>query len=162
MEEKLLRIVEEQYPKTKGRIAHVSSGTPLTNNFYLGSVNGEVWCVERRMCMHIPSQLCVVKMKALSHILLRLCHMYINVPGVWPQSHSHSLHDLRLVPAATDPNQRPLLGRTGCPLRRHCGCHGRRGNGSCQCQLHCSLGSIGHFCERVSMKKCTMFSISSG
>jgi all-trans-retinol 13,14-reductase len=43
MEQKLLRIVEEQYPKTKGHIVHVSSGTPLTNNFYLGTVNGEVW-----------------------------------------------------------------------------------------------------------------------
>jgi all-trans-retinol 13,14-reductase len=43
MEQKLLRIVEEQYPKTKGQIVHVSSGTPLTNNFYLGTVNGEVW-----------------------------------------------------------------------------------------------------------------------
>lgn len=42
MERKLLRIVEEQYPKAKGRIAHVSSGTPMTNNFYLGSINGEV------------------------------------------------------------------------------------------------------------------------
>ncbi|CAE7491356.1 retsat, partial [Symbiodinium microadriaticum] len=43
MEGKLLRIVEEQFPKTKGRVAHVSSGSPLTNNFYLGSVNGEVY-----------------------------------------------------------------------------------------------------------------------
>ena len=42
MEKKLLRIVEEQYPLTKGRVTHVSSGTPMTNNFYLGSINGEV------------------------------------------------------------------------------------------------------------------------
>jgi hypothetical protein len=41
-EEFLLKVVYEQYPLTKGKVTFVDSGTPLTNNFYLGTVNGEV------------------------------------------------------------------------------------------------------------------------
>lgn len=38
----LLDIVYEQFPQLKGKVAFVDSGTPLTNNFYIGSLNGEV------------------------------------------------------------------------------------------------------------------------
>jgi all-trans-retinol 13,14-reductase len=41
-EEFLLEVVYEQYPLLKGKVSFVDSGTPLTNNFYLGTVNGEV------------------------------------------------------------------------------------------------------------------------
>jgi hypothetical protein len=41
-EEFLLEIIYEQYPQVKGKVAFVDSGTPLTNNFYLGTLNGEV------------------------------------------------------------------------------------------------------------------------
>jgi hypothetical protein len=38
----LLGVLLEQYPQLKNRIAFVESGSPLTNNFYLGTLNGEV------------------------------------------------------------------------------------------------------------------------
>ena len=31
------------YPQTRGRVAYADIGTPLTNDFYLGSVRGEVY-----------------------------------------------------------------------------------------------------------------------
>jgi len=42
----LLDVVLEQYPHLKNHISFVESGSPLTNNFYLGTLNGEVYGLE--------------------------------------------------------------------------------------------------------------------
>jgi len=42
-EKKLLKILIEQLPQLEGKITFVDSGTPLSNNFYLGTTRGEVY-----------------------------------------------------------------------------------------------------------------------
>lgn len=42
LQKRLVEVFEEQLPHLKDKIDYVSSGTPMTNNFYLGTVNGEV------------------------------------------------------------------------------------------------------------------------
>lgn len=41
-QEFLLEIVYEQFPQIQDKVVFVDAGTPLTNNFYIGSLNGEV------------------------------------------------------------------------------------------------------------------------
>lgn len=41
LEEKLVALLLETHPQLKNKIDYVASGTPLSNNFYLGSVVGE-------------------------------------------------------------------------------------------------------------------------
>lgn len=45
-EDKLLEIIYEQYPQLQGKVSFIDSGTPLTNNFYIGTLNGEVYGLE--------------------------------------------------------------------------------------------------------------------
>lgn len=54
VEGRLVSIVKDFYPQLRDRIAHVSSGSPLTSNFFLGTHYGEVTCVFvifKIMCM---------------------------------------------------------------------------------------------------------------
>ena len=42
LQDKAVMIFEEQFPELKGKADFICSGSPLTNNFYLGTVQGEV------------------------------------------------------------------------------------------------------------------------
>ncbi len=42
LQDRLIEIFKEQFPHLVDKIDYVSSGTPMTNNTYLNSVNGEV------------------------------------------------------------------------------------------------------------------------
>ena len=39
----MLQALYKHWPKTRGHVAFTSVGTPLSNDFYLGSVRGEVY-----------------------------------------------------------------------------------------------------------------------
>jgi all-trans-retinol 13,14-reductase len=43
LQDRLVAIFSETYPHLANKIAYVTSGTPLSNNFYLGSSEGEVY-----------------------------------------------------------------------------------------------------------------------
>jgi len=42
----LLKALYEHYPQTEGRVAFTDIGTPLSNDFYLASIKGEVYALE--------------------------------------------------------------------------------------------------------------------
>lgn len=43
VENRMIKVFAENYPQLVPYIDYVSSGTPITNNFYLGSTEGEVY-----------------------------------------------------------------------------------------------------------------------
>jgi hypothetical protein len=42
IEDRMMTVFYEQYPQLIGKVAHITSSSPLTNNFYLGAIEGEV------------------------------------------------------------------------------------------------------------------------
>lgn len=43
MQNKVVEVFTDYFPQVKNKIDFVTTGTPLSNNFYLGSVNGEIY-----------------------------------------------------------------------------------------------------------------------
>lgn len=49
IQQRLLDVLNEQWPQLTSKIVHVSTGTPVTNNFYIGTQFGEVYGLDHTM-----------------------------------------------------------------------------------------------------------------